>query len=243
MDNKTDKRKEIDFLVEDPEIPGQRFALLSIVGPNMSQKCDVWGIKIKGVTNTIEQAKAMCKRLLKFDDNYDIYTVEVGKFFPLEVEPNQIEDIEYQDDRLNTLMKSYLENKENANEQFRTRTEQMKADAIREGKSQKEIGEHPIAVLQRKTTVLQDIEKTEKLLSDLRDTLSKTNEKIENFTEQEKDLLPKDLDIDNVVNVDNVDITEEIKKDLENKNIETSEIDSIIKKIKDLEQKGENTES
>ena len=108
----SNKNKSIDYLFEDPEIPSQKYALVSIVGPHMPQKCDVWGLKIRGTTDSVDKAKTLCKRLLRLDNNYDIYTVEVGKFFPLAVEPNEISDIEYQNDQLNTLVKSYLENKE-----------------------------------------------------------------------------------------------------------------------------------
>ena len=86
--------KTIDFLFEDPEIPSQKYALISIVGPHMKQKCNVWGLKIRGVADTIDAAKNLCKRLLRIDNNYDIYTVEVGKFFPLNVDPLQIDNIE-----------------------------------------------------------------------------------------------------------------------------------------------------
>ena len=88
--------KTIDYLFEDPEIPNQKFALISIVGPHMKQKCDVWGLKIRGVSDTLEKAKTQCQKLLRIDNDYDIYTVEVGKFFPLTVEPNQISDVEYE---------------------------------------------------------------------------------------------------------------------------------------------------
>ena len=52
--------KTIDYLFEDPEIQNQKFALISIVGPNMKQKCDVWGLKIRGVSDTLEKAKTQC---------------------------------------------------------------------------------------------------------------------------------------------------------------------------------------
>ena len=41
------KGKVIDYLFEDPEITNQKYALVSIVGPHMPQKCDVWGLKVE----------------------------------------------------------------------------------------------------------------------------------------------------------------------------------------------------
>ena len=74
------KGKIIDYLFEDPEITNQKYALVSIVGPHMPQKCDVWGLKVRGTAESLESAKALCKRLLRIDNNYDIYTVEVVNF-------------------------------------------------------------------------------------------------------------------------------------------------------------------
>ena len=47
--------KTIDYLFEDPPLATQKFALVSIVGPNMPQKCDIWGLKIRGVAGTIDE--------------------------------------------------------------------------------------------------------------------------------------------------------------------------------------------
>jgi phosphoribosylformylglycinamidine (FGAM) synthase PurS component len=116
-----DKGKVIDYLSEDPEISGQKFALVSIVGPHMPQKCDVWGLKVRGVADSVAEAKQMTKRLMKFDNMYDIYTVSVGKFFPLNVEPYDVKDVEHNDEKLNELMKSYLKNREDANEHYHQR--------------------------------------------------------------------------------------------------------------------------
>ena len=51
--------KEIDYLFEDPPVSGQTYGLVSIVGPNLQQKCNVYGIKIRGVTDSLEKAKTM----------------------------------------------------------------------------------------------------------------------------------------------------------------------------------------
>ena len=59
--------KEIDYLTEDVPISGQKFALISIVGPHMNQKCDVWGMKVKAVADSIEKARSLSARLVKAD--------------------------------------------------------------------------------------------------------------------------------------------------------------------------------
>jgi hypothetical protein len=174
----------IDYLFEDPPITGQKYALVSIVGPNMPQKCDVWGLKIRGVTNTLEQAKSQTQKLIRIDNNYDIYTVEVGKFFPLAVDPLELTDVEYQNEQLNNLIKGYLENREAANEQWHTRKNEMMQKAVQEGKDQNTSSEHPIAVLQ----AIQNLkDRKEELKTELFDIENKLISKIDNFNNYKLD--------------------------------------------------------
>jgi DNA repair exonuclease SbcCD ATPase subunit len=192
------KGKAIDYLTEDPPIPSQKYALISIVGPNMRQKCDVWGLKIRGVADSLENAKALTKRIMKLDKDYDIYTVDMGKFFPLAVEPYDVADVEYDNQQLNDLIKSYLENKEKANEHWHHRKQEMMKEAIREGKEegQRELAdkkEHPIAVLQRIKSFEDQIKEELEQLNSLQDDLRLSKEKYDTYTLEERELADVEL--------------------------------------------------
>jgi hypothetical protein len=222
--------KTIDYLFEDPEIPNQKFALISIVGPHMKQKCDVWGLKIRGVSDTLEKAKTQCQKLLRIDNDYDIYTVEVGKFFPLAVEPNQISDIEYENKQLNTLVKGYLENKESANELWHKRKAEMIQNAIKEGQNQEEFSnkpEHPIAVLYRIRDHEQTISELEGQLKTVNDRLEKAKDKFSSYTDAEKsDALSK---------IENEDLKSKNKTEIKVDELRVDEsinVESIIEKLK-----------
>jgi hypothetical protein len=243
------KGKSIDYLTEDQPLPGQKYALISIVGPNMRQKCDVWGLKVRGVADSLENAKALTKRIMRVDKDYDIYTVDVGKFFPLAIEPYDISNVEYENEQLNELVKNYLENKEKANEHWHQRKQEMMKEAIREGRSdaQAELAnkkEHPIAVLQRikkfEMTLDEEIEKLESLKEDLK--LSK--EKFETYTQEERDLADTELRkaIENNVEVkipEEKGLTiEEIRNEIMqefNETNETNKIDDTLSNLKSLE--------
>jgi hypothetical protein len=180
----------IDYLFEDPPITNQKFALVTIVGPNMSQKCDTWALKVRGVANTVEEAKSMCQRLMKIDNNYDIYTVDVGKFFPLTVEPHDVQDIEYSNTELNNLIKSYLENRQNANDQWHSRKNEMIQKAIEEGKNQQELlkkPEHPISVLNRMKTYEEKIKSLNQEIESTQHDLKLAKDKFASFSQEEKD--------------------------------------------------------
>jgi hypothetical protein len=183
----------IDYLSEDQPISGQKYALISIVGPNMKQKCDVWGLKIRGVADSLEKAKDMTKKIMRMDKDYDIYNVEVGKFFPLAVEPYDIENVEYENEQLNALVKNYLENKEKANEHWQSRKQEMMKDALREGMEQEEKQEHPIAVLQRVNQTKEDIMELKKQLEEAEEKLKVSSEKYAMYTEEEKEQAENEL--------------------------------------------------
>uniref|UniRef100_A0A6C0H7F7 Uncharacterized protein n=1 Tax=viral metagenome TaxID=1070528 RepID=A0A6C0H7F7_9ZZZZ len=182
-------KKTIDYLFEDPPISQQRFALVSIVGPHMPQKCDVWGIKIRGVAESVEKAKGMTQKLMKIDNNYDIYTVEVGKFFPLAVEPHEVGEVEYENQQLNELIKNYLANREAANEQWHQRKSEMIKDAIREGKAQEELSnrpEHPVAVLQRIKSFEERMKSLQEDIDCVAQDLDLARTKFQTYSEEER---------------------------------------------------------
>lgn len=183
--------KQVDMLSEDPEISGQKFALISIVGPHLPQKCDIWGLKIRGVAESVDEAKQMTKRLMKFDNMYDIYTVSVGKFFPLTIEPYDVKEVEYSDEKLNDLMKSYLKNREDANQHYHQRKQDMMEKAIKEGtkEGQSQLSnkvEHPIAVLQRKQEFEEKAKELREQLESIEKDLGLTSEKYANYTENQR---------------------------------------------------------
>ena len=217
----------IDYLFEDPPIPNQQYALVSIVGPHMPQKCNVWGLKVRGTTDTLEKAKNMSQKLLKIDNNYDIYTVEVGKFFPLDVEPYDVKNIEYQNEQLNTLIKSYLENKESANEHWHQRNNEMVKEAIREGKSSTKENEHPISLLQQIHFNNEDIAKLKEKISELESDIHKKREKFNSDLYTEGDRANAEIEFNKMLKL----VLPEIKEE----NEEGQEINDILERIKNLE--------
>jgi hypothetical protein len=248
-------RKNIDYLVEDEPIQSQKYALISIVGPNMNQKCDVWGLKVRGVCDSLETAKAMTKRLMKFDKDYDIYTVDVGKFFPLAVEPYDVSNVEYENEQLNTLVKSYLENKQQANEHWNNRKQEMMADALKEGQKEGQLDlankkEHPIAVLQRMTTFESKMKELQEQIDDLSSDLSVTKEKYDSYTDEERELANNELKnaIENVKD-ENTKVEgskeeptiEEIRSEIMRESLshdpeqKLEDVESVLKSLKDLD--------
>jgi len=153
--------KQIDYLFEDPPIHGQKYALVTIVGPHMPQRCNVWGCKVRGFADSVEEAKQLTKRIMQIDNDYHIFIVEVGKFFPLEVEPSEIKNQEYINDQLNDLMKGYQENREQANQAWEKRKNELVKQARLEGQkqTQEKIEDTPLTIYNRMNEMKENYEK------------------------------------------------------------------------------------
>jgi len=70
------------------------------------------GLKVRGVTGTHGEAVAMSKKLQRNDPIHNIFLGEVGKWLPWDPKPHQVQEQEYAEDQLNTLMKGYKSNEE-----------------------------------------------------------------------------------------------------------------------------------
>ena len=68
------------------------------------------GIKVRGVFDTIEEAKNRSEFVKKLDNKFNIYIAQVGCWCPWSPNPDCLENQEYAETQLNTLMKEYKKN-------------------------------------------------------------------------------------------------------------------------------------
>ena len=93
-------------------------------------KTSMRGIKIRGVFDTMEEAKSRSEFIKRQDSKFDIYICQVGCWCPWSPNPNDLTDQEYSETQLNTLMKQYKQNMDSKDELF----EQRKADLMAKSK-------------------------------------------------------------------------------------------------------------
>jgi hypothetical protein len=113
---------EQDYLT----VPGQLFACISFVGPDLPQKNEKLGLKIRGCFATRDEAASHAKRLQKEDAIVDIYVVDMYKWLLIPPDRNQIDDVHYQNDKLEEIFQKYKENQAAAAAVF----EKRKRDAV-----------------------------------------------------------------------------------------------------------------
>jgi len=117
---------EQDFLT----VPGQIYALISIVGPDQPQKNEKLGMKIRGCFPTKEEAASHAKRLQKEDATVDIYVVDMYKWLLIPPDRDQIDDVHYQNEKLEEIMSKYRQNQREAASHFEKRKRDMMAKPI-----------------------------------------------------------------------------------------------------------------
>lgn len=112
----------VDMLDEDIiTVAGQAFALVSFVSPHSNQRSDKCAMKIRGVFGTREEAASHVKKLMRIDNSFDIFLVDMYKWVPVPPDPNAVEDQEYTDQFLNELMTGYKESQLAAKQHFAER--------------------------------------------------------------------------------------------------------------------------
>jgi hypothetical protein len=84
------------------------------------------GVKVRGVYNNTKEAEIKAKKLQQKDKYHNIFMGEVGKWTPWDPSPHEVQDQDYNNDQLNTLMKKYKENEDSREKFFDERTQASK---------------------------------------------------------------------------------------------------------------------
>ncbi len=94
----------------------------------------VRGLKIRGVYDSQREAKMRAKTLRKLDINHNVFVGQVGFWLPWDPEPFDVQEMEYMESELNTLMKSKKENEMKKNLHFQQEKQARVEDALKYNK-------------------------------------------------------------------------------------------------------------
>ena len=130
-----------DYLFEDPPVNNQKYVCISILTPkNFKQEegkkpVTMHTMKVRGSYDTYEEAAKRADFLRNIDSNINVYVGEVGKWLPFDDDPENAKDQNYQNKRLNEMMKGYLENQEKAKEFHEQRKNEMIMKTLKENEA------------------------------------------------------------------------------------------------------------
>jgi hypothetical protein len=117
---------EPDYLT----VPGQVFACVSFVGPELPQKNEKLGMKIRGCFASREDAAAHAKRLQREDGLVDIYVVDMYKWLLIPPDRATVDDAHYANEKIKEIMVKYRKNQSDAAAMFEKRKRDMTAKPI-----------------------------------------------------------------------------------------------------------------
>lgn len=98
------------------------------------------GIKVRGIFDTLEEARLRSEFLKKYDNKFDIFIGEVGCWCPWSPNPNDLQNQEYAETQLNTLMKKYKENMDDKDAVFEKRKQEA-IDLSKKNSEETEVSE------------------------------------------------------------------------------------------------------
>jgi hypothetical protein len=87
------------------------------------------GIKVRGTFDTLDEAKNRSEFLKKIDSKFNIYIAQVGCWCPWSPNPECLENQEYSETQLNTLMKEYKKNMDDKDVIFEDRKNKVASNA------------------------------------------------------------------------------------------------------------------
>lgn len=237
MTQSTSKTKYIDYLSEDPPIPGQLWVCISFLSPEGIKNCSLRGLKIRGVFGTKQEADKRAEELQKIDSDFHVFVGEMGKWLPWDPDPNDSGDQVYQEKELQDLMKGYKENLGKAAKVQEDRKKEMIQKAAREeqktvSKTQAKNKTHARLIKQLEDKKKQESAKDELTKDD--DEINQTGKKkvtdtelelknIEEYVKQEEELAKSERERIN-----------ETKKQIDNSAQNLESIDSKLSKIQEL---------
>jgi hypothetical protein len=79
------------------------------------------GIKVRGVFENLKEAQVRAEVLKRMGDKFDIFVAQVGCWCPWSPNPNDLENQEYAETSLNTLMMKYKENMDARDQEYSDR--------------------------------------------------------------------------------------------------------------------------
>lgn len=123
-----------DYLYEDPAVPNQKFVCISILTPKnfKDPKGTMSTLKVRGSYDSFEEASKRGEFLRNIDPHINVYVGEVGKWLPFDDDPEKAKQQEYQNKQLNSMMKGYMENQEQAKEFHEQRKNELVLKTLKE---------------------------------------------------------------------------------------------------------------
>lgn len=131
------KVAEIDHLVEDTPIESQKWVLFSFLTPRTVKNSKQRMMKFRGAYPTKQEAEDAAKILNLKDPDIHVYVGEGFKWVDADPDPNAIADQRYSNEKMNELMKEYMEATKKSKMEEASRIADSKSATVAQMREQK----------------------------------------------------------------------------------------------------------
>ena len=180
----------VDYLQEDTLLPeGQKFICISFLTDKES-KSTLSGIKFRGGFSTYEAACDHAKKVQSIDPYFNVFVGEAGKWLPFDPCPDSkvVQDSEYANEQLNTMMKAYMENQEKAKVYHEQRKTELVRKNVLDNLSTRQENLKEVQKKLRKSKVPSEKVGLEESVKSIEEQINKMEEKKNELDEQIDDL-------------------------------------------------------
>ena len=94
-------------------------------------KTNVRGVKVRGVYDSYNEAQIRAKTLQRMDRSFHVYVGQVGYWLPWDPQADSVQNEEYLEEELNTMMKEYKENEIRKDLFYEEQKRESKQDAMK----------------------------------------------------------------------------------------------------------------
>ena len=184
-----------DLLTEDTINPkGQNYICISFL-TDKENKTSLSGIKMRGAFSTYDEACEHAKKLQGIDEYFNVFVGEMGKWLPFDPNPDSeaVQNSEYANEQLNTMMKSYMENQEKAKIYHEKRNNEMVKNNILDNLNTRQENLDDIKKKIKKTDDKDEQLNLQKNIEEIENQIAKMKEK-KSEIEHQIDSIGKQLD-------------------------------------------------
>ena len=125
-------------------------------------------LKVRGSYESRKEAEFRAKQIQKRDPKFHVFVGQVGYWLPWDPNPDLIQEQEYIDDKLNTLMKKYMEQRQYQDDVFTKETDQRKSKAMADAivnRGEQPIVEKPADVSERIAEMRQYADEKDRMIA------------------------------------------------------------------------------
>ena len=113
--------------------------LNTVYDKSVDFKTSVRGLKVRGVYETYKEAEIRAKALQRRDRSFHVFVGTVGAWLPWNPEADKIQNEEYLEDELNTLIQEYKKNQVHKDMLYEQEKQDRKTDVIKQKIAEEEL--------------------------------------------------------------------------------------------------------